>query len=312
MRRVWVVAACLAWAPVLGAVSEGDLAPAFKLPDQTGTVRDLYAEYGHRYVALFFYPKDGTAGCTRQARSVSSLYQDLQDLGIAVYGISVQDVASKKAFCAQQQLKMPLLADVDKRVTDAYGALAPTGVAARWTFILDPALIVRAVLKNVNVDKHGDEILTQVLAVKQRDGETALAGELTAPQAVLKGLRMALPAEWPKWDPAMPGTLTWRHAKLADTYVMVGDLPSPAPNQPLTPDLLRGLLQGATARVLEPLSVGRTPAYRVEISGAPHALACVVWAHGKMLRGVMVQAPKDRADDCSRLLARLAGTIAME
>jgi len=98
----------------------GDAAPRFQLPDQQGQTVSLVDFRGHKLL-VYFYPKAGTPGCTRQACSIRDAREALAGLGLAVVGISPDMPAKQKKFDDKYGLAFPLLADPDHRVADAYG-----------------------------------------------------------------------------------------------------------------------------------------------------------------------------------------------
>lgn len=121
-----------------GTPDVGDLAPHFALPgwfDGREQVFALSAGLGHP-VVLAFYPGDDTPTCTKQLCSYSDNLSMLTGLGAEVWGISAQDIASHERFAAKRGLKLPLLADVDKAVSKAYGAAGVLGVK-RAVFVID-------------------------------------------------------------------------------------------------------------------------------------------------------------------------------
>jgi peroxiredoxin Q/BCP len=100
---------------------EGKKAPAFSLPDQDGKTVSLDALKG-KDVLLYFYPKDDTPGCTKEACGFRDLWKELQKKGVVVLGVSADDAASHQAFIAKYKLNFPLLTDADRKVMKAYGA----------------------------------------------------------------------------------------------------------------------------------------------------------------------------------------------
>ena len=113
----------------------GAAAPAFTLPDQDGKTHTLAKDRGH-VVLLAFYPADFTGGCTLEAHSLTAAYKDLKAQGVRVYGVSVQDPNSHKAFCTKEGIPYPLLADTKKTTSQSYGVLMPRGFANRVTYIV--------------------------------------------------------------------------------------------------------------------------------------------------------------------------------
>ena len=102
-------------------IEEGKKAPAFSLPDQDGKAVTLDSLRG-KDVFLYFYPKDDTPGCTKEACGLRDRWKDLQKKGVVVLGVSADDAASHRKFIAKYKLNFPLLTDADRSVMKAYGA----------------------------------------------------------------------------------------------------------------------------------------------------------------------------------------------
>jgi len=123
---------------------------------------------------LYFYPKDGTPGCTREACAFRDLKQELVKLGAVILGVSPDGVESHKKFREKFNLNFPLLADVDHSVAEAYGAWREKtrfgkksmGIQ-RSTFLIDANGVVRKVWKNVQVDGHDEQVLEALKALRQ-------------------------------------------------------------------------------------------------------------------------------------------------
>ncbi|MDD2954692.1 MAG: peroxiredoxin [Oscillospiraceae bacterium] len=98
----------------------GDRAPGFALPDQNGELRTSQEFAGRRYV-IYFYSRDNTSGCTRQALSFRELYGEFQELGVPVIGVSRDSVRSHEGFAKKQEIPFPLLSDPETSVLQAYG-----------------------------------------------------------------------------------------------------------------------------------------------------------------------------------------------
>jgi len=103
------------------AVEEGRAAPAFTLPDAQGKPVSL-ADFAGRDVVVYFYPKDDTPGCTKEACGFRDAWSDLKKRGVVVLGISPDDEESHGKFASKYKLPFPLLADTDRRVMKSYGA----------------------------------------------------------------------------------------------------------------------------------------------------------------------------------------------
>jgi peroxiredoxin len=120
----------------------GDPAPDFTLPGTGGRDYTL-SDCRGRPVLLVFYPEDNSPVCTLQLRSYSEGLAGFDDLGAHVFGLSPQSVASHEAFSAEQGLRFPLLADLDKTVAERYAILGPLGFYRRSVFVVDAEGIIR-------------------------------------------------------------------------------------------------------------------------------------------------------------------------
>jgi peroxiredoxin Q/BCP len=146
-------------------VEEGKKAPAFTLTADDGSKIRLSALRG-RPVVLYFYPRDDTPGCTREACAFRDRQAELKKLGAIVLGISTDSTESHGKFRDKYQLNFPLLADVDHRVAEKYGAWREKnrygkksmGIQ-RSTFLIDPKGKVAKLWKQVNVDGHDEKVL---------------------------------------------------------------------------------------------------------------------------------------------------------
>jgi len=147
----------------------GQPAPAFRLQDQAGKWHSL-ADYKGKWVAIYFYPKDDTPGCTTQACSFRDNVFAFDKEGAVILGVSVDDVASHKAFAKEQSLPFTLLADPDKAVTKRYGVLKTyMGVmemARRDTFLIDPQGKVAKHYESVNPEGHSKVVLADIRTFK--------------------------------------------------------------------------------------------------------------------------------------------------
>jgi peroxiredoxin Q/BCP len=147
----------------------GKPAPAFKLQDQAGKWHSL-ADYKGKWVALYFYPKDDTPGCTTQACGFRDNIFAFNKEGAVILGISVDDMASHKEFAEKHSLPFTILADSDKAVTKSYGVLKTyMGVmemARRDTFIIDPQGRVAKHYESVNPEGHSQIVLADIKALK--------------------------------------------------------------------------------------------------------------------------------------------------
>jgi peroxiredoxin Q/BCP len=132
------------WGSGESNVKEGDQAPDFALQDRSGNTVRLSDFRGHKPVVLYFYPKDDTPGCTKEACAFRVSYQDFQDAGAEVIGVSSDSSESHGKFAAKHQLPFTLLADQGGQVRKRYGVPATLGMLpGRVTFIIDRSGVVR-------------------------------------------------------------------------------------------------------------------------------------------------------------------------
>jgi peroxiredoxin Q/BCP len=139
----------------------GDAAPAFELPDQDGTLHRL-SDYRGRVLVLYFYPRDNTPGCTKEACSFRDEYAGLQSRNVEVLGVSTDTAASHLKFRAKHALPFPLLVDEGGRVASQYGAWGEKVLygrksigMTRSTFIIGPEGTLLRVWKRAKADGHG-------------------------------------------------------------------------------------------------------------------------------------------------------------
>jgi thioredoxin-dependent peroxiredoxin len=146
----------------------GEKAPAFSLPSQEGSTVSLEKTKG-KWVVLYFYPKDFTSGCTVEAHNFQRDLAKYEKLNAVILGVSLDSVTSHKDFCTKEGLNFRLLSDADHAMTKAYGSLAKSGdteYAARNTFLIDPAGVVRKVYVKVNPSTHSDDVLADLVALQ--------------------------------------------------------------------------------------------------------------------------------------------------
>ena len=144
--------------------SEGSNAPDFTLPSQEGSPVSL-KDYRGKWVVLYFYPKDQTPGCSREAHNFQVDQPKYAERNAVVLGVSLDSVDSHKKFCAKEGLNFKLLADTEHKVTDSYGSLTNLGLvkfAARHTFLIDPSGKIAKVYTSVDPLKHSDEVLAEL------------------------------------------------------------------------------------------------------------------------------------------------------
>jgi peroxiredoxin Q/BCP len=137
-------------------VNVGDTAPDFTLTSQNGENVTLSKFRGNKNVVLYFYPKDETPGCTREACQFRDSFELFTDLGVEVVGVSADTVESHKAFARHYNLPFTLLSDEDNKVRNLYGATSTFGfIPGRVTFIIDKKGVVRHVFSSqLQPEKH--------------------------------------------------------------------------------------------------------------------------------------------------------------
>ncbi|UFP93084.1 peroxiredoxin [Gloeobacter morelensis] len=142
------------------ALNVGDKAPDFTAKDTHGNTVSLASLAGKKFV-LYFYPKDDTPGCTKEACSFRDNWSTYQAQGIGVYGVSMDDEASHQAFTSKYALPFALLADTDGALTRAYDADAGN-YAKRITYVIDEAGKISQVFTSVNTASHASDVLAAV------------------------------------------------------------------------------------------------------------------------------------------------------
>jgi peroxiredoxin Q/BCP len=164
MKYLLLLMAMLSFIPFCSCSAEspkiGDKAPDFELMDQDGDMIKL-SDYKGKKVALYFYPKDSTPGCTQQACSLRDGFERLEDAGISILGISKGSVRSKLRFRQNQHLNFPLLI-ATKEILEKYGVntgLSRLYLPKRHTFLIDGNGIIVAIIENVDTKNHAQQIL---------------------------------------------------------------------------------------------------------------------------------------------------------
>lgn len=144
--------------------SVGQLAPNFSLPDQNGKLQQL-SDYRGKWVVLYFYPKDGTPGCTTEACSFRDDITQIHAMGAVVLGVSVDDTDSHAQFAQKHHLPFPLLADQHGSVATQYGSLINLmlfKIAKRNTFIINPKGDIAKVYTSVDATNHATLVLSDL------------------------------------------------------------------------------------------------------------------------------------------------------
>lgn len=143
----------------------GAKAPDFRVKDQSGQEVTLESLRGKK-VVLYFYPKDDTPGCTKEACAIRDNFPEFGKLNAEVYGVSVDDEESHRKFIDKYQLPFRLLADTEKQIVEAYGAWGEKSMygktymgVSRITYVIDENGFIAAVYPKVKPETHADELL---------------------------------------------------------------------------------------------------------------------------------------------------------
>jgi peroxiredoxin Q/BCP len=147
----------------------GTVAPDFTLSSQEGNQVSL-KDFRGKWVVLYFYPKDFTTGCTIEAHNFQRDEAQYAKREIVILGVSVDSVDSHKQFCTKEGLNFKLLADTEKKVSEAYGSLMVVKISARHTFIIDPEGKIVKVYTSVDPNKHSEEVLAALDELQKQAG----------------------------------------------------------------------------------------------------------------------------------------------
>ena len=147
------------------SLEKGSIAPNFKGIDQNGNSINL-ADFKGKKVALYFYPKDDTPGCTAQACNLRDNYDVLLAKGIQVIGVSIDSAKSHAKFITKYSLPFPLIADEDKSIVEAYGVWVEKSMygkkymgTARFTFLIDEKGLITKVIDKVKTADHTSQLV---------------------------------------------------------------------------------------------------------------------------------------------------------
>jgi len=143
------------------APQAGQTAPDFTLRSQDGSKVSLH-DFRGQWVVLYFYPKDGTTGCTVEAHNFQRDLARYEQHHAVIVGVSVDSPNSHREFCAKQGLTFKLLADTDKQVSQQYGSLTNLlgyKISSRNTFLVNPAGVIEKVWTGVSPARHSEEVL---------------------------------------------------------------------------------------------------------------------------------------------------------
>ena len=153
-------------------LSPGNAAPGFSLADQNGNVHTL-AQYTGKWVLVYFYPRDDTPGCTKEACALRDNFPEFEKLDIVVVGISTDSVKSHDKFAKKYELPFTLLADESKEVVESYGVWGPKKFMGReflgthrTSFLIAPDGKVAKVYEKVKPDAHAAQVLADLAELK--------------------------------------------------------------------------------------------------------------------------------------------------
>lgn len=167
--RGFLFVVLLAW--LGGAYAQGpalgSAAPEFKLQDQNGKWHEL-KDYRGKWVALYFYPKDQTPGCTTQACDFRDNIFAFREANAVILGVSVDDVDSHKAFAEKHGLPFTLLADASKETAERYDVMNFTGFAKRETFLIDPQGVIVKRYVVTEPKGHSQVVLKDIKAMQKK------------------------------------------------------------------------------------------------------------------------------------------------
>ena len=156
-------------------VKVGDKAPEFTLPSQMGDNVSLSEFFGKKNVVLYFYPKDETTGCTKEACTFRDKYEELTKLDAEVIGVSGQSVESHISFASHYGLPFILLSDEGNNIRGLYGVPSSMGIIpGRVTYIIDKKGMVRHILNSqTQTQKHVEEAKKALLEIEKEENSTA-------------------------------------------------------------------------------------------------------------------------------------------
>ncbi len=156
----------------MAKLKEGILAPDFKALDQDGKLHKL-SEYRGRWTLIYFYPKDDTSGCTKEACSIRDAWPDFKKIKVQVFGVSIQDEKSHKKFADKYDLPFTLLVDTDKKIVEKYGVWAEKSMygrkymgTLRQSFLVDPKGKIAKIYEKVNTETHAEEVKNDVIILQ--------------------------------------------------------------------------------------------------------------------------------------------------
>ncbi|KAA6393431.1 MAG: putative peroxiredoxin Q/BCP [Streblomastix strix] len=150
------------------ALAVDSIAPDFELPDQDGNVIKLSEVAAQGPVVVYFYPKDDTPGCTKEACEFRDKFQEFKDLGATVIGVSSDNVEKHKKFEQKYNLTQRIVADADGKLRKEWGVPKALFFPGRVTYLIDQQMKVRFVLENnTNMQIHSTKMLEELKKLKE-------------------------------------------------------------------------------------------------------------------------------------------------
>ncbi len=158
----------------MAKIKEGQLAIDFVLPDQNGKLNKL-SDYKGKWILLYFYPKDDTPGCTKEACAIRDVFPNFKKLKAIVFGISVDSIESHKKFAQKYNLTFVLLSDEKKEFVKKYGVwgrktfMGKTYMGTkRVSFLINPEFKIVKIYENVKPEIHAEEVLKDIKLINEQ------------------------------------------------------------------------------------------------------------------------------------------------
>lgn len=148
-------------------LSVGDSVPKFEVKTQTGEIFNMESRKG-KWSVFYFYPKDDTPGCTKQACAFRDSIEVIRKLGAEIYGVSKDTVESHQKFVEKYKLNFPILADADGKIIESFGVKGLLGMAKRHTFIVGPDLRIAYVMKSVDPVSNANDVADKLKELQQK------------------------------------------------------------------------------------------------------------------------------------------------
>jgi thioredoxin-dependent peroxiredoxin len=163
-----------------GLLPTGSQAPDLAAPDQTGKVRRIADERGHPLV-VYFYPRDGTPGCTKEACAFRDSWERYSKAGVQIFGVSADDQKSHEQFAKEQHLPFPIVADPAHAWSTAFGVKTKLGMDSRVSFLVDGDGKVARIYPDVDPAFHADQVLKDVAALPKSEAPAATSPKPPSP-----------------------------------------------------------------------------------------------------------------------------------